>query len=467
MESRNNADVLKNHNVDTTVKVLNHELHTTSNFGTNINLQHTFKPDEKITVNADYLNYRDNNPNTYVNAYYNSTGSFLYDENVQSSKRTPLIFWVGTIDYSKKISKKVDMEAGVKGTISKLNNDVKVETLLQSGWLKDPVLSGYHNLSEKIGAAYSTLSVALDSSTSVKLGLRYEYTNSNLGSPTQKNIVDRRYGNLFPSLFILHTINEKNAINFSYSRRIWRPSFTALAPWVIFLDPKTFQTGNPALQPAITDAFNASYTYKNKILSLGYSYTAHPISFLPKLEDATNKLTSALTNAKSQKFININVSLPFKITKWWNTQNNISGYWSQSITVYKAELKTENKTFSFNSTQTFTLPKDISLELSGFYYGGGNWGIYDYDAIGSLDLGVQKKLVKKKSTLSFNIRNVLNSLVSKGAAYIPEQNLIHTNRSIYSYTGYSLSFTHIFGNEKIKGKRNRSTGAEEERGRAY
>ena len=306
MESNNTGDVSINHQLDTSVKVVNHELHTTSNFGMNINLQHTFKPDEKISINADYLNYKDNNPNTYLNDYYNNAGTFLYNENVRSSKITPLIFWVGAIDYSKKLSKKIDVEAGVKGTVSKLNNDVQVSTLLQSDWIKDPSLSGYHHLHESIGAAYSSLSVAIDSATSVKLGLRYEYTSSNLGSPTQKNIVDRKYGNLFPSLFILHTINENNAVNLSYSRRIWRPSFSALAPWVIFLDPKTFQTGNPALQPAITDAINASYTYKNKILSLGYSYTADPISFQPKVDEATNKLISALTNGKSNKDGNIN-----------------------------------------------------------------------------------------------------------------------------------------------------------------
>ena len=240
-----------------------------------------------------------------------------------------------------------------------------------------------------------------------------------------------------------------------------------MAPWVIFLDPKTFQTGNPALQPAITDAFNASYTYKNKILSLGYSYTADPISFQPKVDEATNKLISALTNAKSNKNFNINLALPFTITKWWNMQNNISGYWSQSITFYKTTVKTENKSYYINSAQTFTLPKDISLQLSGYYYSGGSWGLYYFDPMGSIDFGVQKKFVAKKSTLSFNIRSIVKTPSSNSYAIIPEQNLIHRDRSIYGYTNYSLSFSHNFGNDKVKGKRERTTGAEDEKGRAY
>jgi len=467
MESNNNANVSVDRQLDTSVKVVNNELHTTSNLGTNINLQHTFNPDEKIIINADYLNYKDNNPNTYLNNYYDNAGVYLYNENVKSSKKTPLIFWVGAVDYSRKLSKKIDIEAGLKGTISRLNNDVQVSTLFQSEWIKDPSLSGYHNLHESIGAAYSSLSVAMDSSTSIKLGLRYEYTSSNLSSLTKKSIVDRKYGNLFPSLFLLHTINQNNAVNFSYSRRIWRPSFTALAPWVIFLDPKTFQTGNPALQPAITDAVNASYTFKNKILSFGYSYTANQISFQPKIDEATNKLVSALTNAKSNQDFNISLSLPFTITDWWNMQNNISGYWSQSNTFYKAAIKTENTTFSLNATETFTLPKDIYLELSGFYYNGGNWGLYKFDPMGSVDFGVQKKFVTKKSSLSFNVRGIIKTLSSNSYAIIPEQNLIQINKYIYGYTSYALSFNHAFGSDKVKGKRDRSTGAEDERGRAY
>lgn len=131
----------------------------------------------------------------------------------------------------------------------------------------------------------------------------------------------------------------------------------------------------------------------------------------------------------------------------------------------RAALRIEQKNFSVNSTQTFKLPKEVSLELSGFYFSGGSWGLYKFGAWGSVNFGIQKKLIKHKSTLSFNIRNILNSEIEKLEAVIPEQNLIQRSRSIYGYTNYSLSFTHSFGNDKVKGKRERSTGAEDERGR--
>ncbi|TAL50486.1 MAG: TonB-dependent receptor, partial [Chitinophagaceae bacterium] len=320
MEADNYAFLSRNYSSDTTISIVNNELHTTRSYGINFNLQHNFKPAEKLTVNFDYLDYYDKNPNDYINSYFNAANNFIYDERVKSGKTTPLKFWIGAVDYEKKLSGKVNMEAGVKGTASRLSNDVQVATLFQNDWLVDTSLSGFHKLNEKIGAAYSSFNITLNEKTSLKLGFRYEYASSILGTAAVKTIVDRHYGNLFPSFFFLHKINDSNSVNFSYSRRIWRPSFADLAPWVIFYDPKTFQTGNPALLPSITDAVNASYTYKNKMLSLSYSYISDPINNQPALDEKANRLVNTVTNGKNFRIFTINLSLPFTITKWWSMQ---------------------------------------------------------------------------------------------------------------------------------------------------
>src|SRR6185312_4437606 len=112
----------------------------------------------------------------------------------------------------------------------------------ENNWVKDSSLSGNHTLNENISAAYTSFNIKPSAKISIKAGLRYEFTHSTLGSETQINLVKRDYGKLFPSFFMLHTINDSNSVNFSCSRRIWRPGFSDLAPWVLFLDPKTFQT---------------------------------------------------------------------------------------------------------------------------------------------------------------------------------------------------------------------------------
>ncbi len=467
MKSLNNAFVSSDNRLDTFVSIVNHEFHTTLYYGANLNFQHTFSDGEKLTINADYLHYKDDNPNTYINLYYDNADNYLSGENVQSDKTTPLTIWVGAIDYTKKLSKKLDMEAGVKDAWSRFRDVVGVSSLSQDNWLKDTALSGDHMLNENISAAYSSFNFKPSAKTSIKAGMRYEFTHSRLGSQTDGDMIKRHYGRVFPSFFFLHNINDSNSVNFSYSRRIWRPGFSELAPWVIFLDPKTFQTGNPGLQPAIVDAVKVSYTFKNRIFSLSYSSISPAITQLPKINEENNKLIIASENLKSYQSLSLNFSVPFTVTKWWNFQNNLVGNWIKTKTLYKVTVQQEKSNFYINSTQTFLLPKIFSIGLSGFYSSKSLWGLYTYNSYWSVDIGFQKKLIKTKSLLTFNINNIFNSLGGKNYAIIPEQNLMVRNNYIYGYRGFKLSYTHNFGNDKVKGKRDRTTGAEDEKGRGY
>ncbi|MES1219560.1 MAG: outer membrane beta-barrel protein, partial [Bacteroidota bacterium] len=335
MQAQNNSNVFLDGKLDTIVTIANKEIHNLLNYGANINVQHSFSANEKFLINLDYIYYKDKNPVTYLNTYFNGNRVFLYDQQTRSNKSTPIEFWTGTFDYSKKLSKKADLEAGVKGTISKFENDVKIERVVQNNWTIDPELTAKYQLNENITAAYASLSVAFSEKTSSKLGLRYEYTNSNLGSATQKDIVDRHYGKLFPSFFISQTIDDNNSMNFSYSRRITRPTFNDMAPFVIFMDPSTFFSGNPALQPSISDAVKLDYLFRKYILSVTYTYEADPIAnFSPKVDPATNKTTLAAENQKNQKTLALTLSIPLKITSWWNMQNNFIGTSQELNAIY-------------------------------------------------------------------------------------------------------------------------------------
>ena len=301
----------------------------------------------------------------------------------------------------------------------------------------------------------------------MKLGLRYEYTNSNLGSETQKNIVDKHYGKLFPGYFLSHTINDKNSWNLSYSRRITRPTFNDMAPFVIFMDPYTFFSGNPGLQPSITDAVSAAYTYRQKILTVSYSYETNTITdFSPKVDSVTNIEILAADNQKSTRVWAVALSIPVTVNKWWTMQYNVVGN-SQLLSgnISGSPLTIKQNYLQFNSQQSFVLSKDYSLELSGFYSTKSIFGVYAVPAFGSLNIGVQKKLSKLKSNLRFNASNVLNSMKFKPYINFPEQNLIVRGKLNFVYPTFTLTYTHNFGNSKVKSTRDRSTGAEDEKNR--
>ena len=126
-------------------------------------------------------------------------------------------------------------------------------------------------------------------------------------------------------------------------------------------------------------------------------------------------------------------------------------------------LKQEN--FYGSAIQNFKLPKDFTFSVSGFYTSGSLFGLYKMKPLGGLDVGLQKKLTNKKSSFRLNYSNVLNSLRPHFSVNIPEKNLVAAGELHFNYPAIRLTFSHNFGSDKVKGKRDRSTGAEEEKDR--
>jgi outer membrane receptor protein involved in Fe transport len=467
MKALNTTSIYKNGSLDTTIIIDNPERHPLNNYSANINLLQHFKAEEQLSINLDYIYYNDANTLTYLNNFYSGNGSFIYSDRTKSNKETPIHFWVATANYSKKLGKKMDMEAGVKSTFSTFINDVRVERELQNNWTIDNDLTARHNLKERILAAYTSFNITFNEKTKSKIGVRYEYTNSNLGSETKKNIVDRQYGNLFPSVFLSHALNDKSSLNFSYNRRITRPTFNEMAPFIYFVDPNTFFSGNPALQPSISDAVKVDYLLKPFIFSLSYTYEKNTITnFTPTVDPVKNKQTFAGQNQQYKHMANATVSLPITATKWWTMQNNITGQWNQLHALYKGvPLIITQPALQLNSTQSFVLPKDYSIEVNGNYQSGGFFGFFRMKSFLSLNFGLQKKLPNNKGSLVFNVTDFSGPPRYKLYIDAPEQNLISYFNGRFTVTTFKLTYSRNFGSSKVKANRTRTTGSEEEKQR--
>jgi outer membrane receptor protein involved in Fe transport len=167
-----------------------------------------------------------------------------------------------------------------------------------------------------------------------------------LGTTKTAHIINRKYGELFPTFYISKKINEQNNINLSYSRRITRPTFNDLAPFTIFFDPKTFFAGNPALQPAIANTIQAGYGYKNYSFTISYTYEENSIDnfyFQTRLIDTTsNILYLSARNFDYAQYLTASFALPVAVNNWWSMQNNLTGDWRQINTEYdKAKIQLE------------------------------------------------------------------------------------------------------------------------------
>jgi hypothetical protein len=467
MDALNESNIFVNNNLDTIMLIDQFERHPLNNYSTNVNIVHNFNPNEQLALNLDYIYYNDANKLTYQYNYFDDQMAMISSNAMKSAKETPIKFLVGTADFTRIFGKNTELQSGVKGTFSRFVNDVLVQTEKEGTWDIDDDLTSKHNLRESILAAYTSLNLKIDAKTNSKMGLRYEYTNSNLGSQTVSNIVDRHYGYLFPSIFVSHTLTEKSSYNFSYTRRITRPTFNDMAPFVYYFDPNTLFSGNPALQPYLSDAVKVDYLLKRNIFSLSYTFQKNPITnFVPDIDPNTNKQTFAAANQRNKKIISLAVSLPVTINGNWTIQNNLSGEWQQLKASYKGSpLTITQPIFKITSTHSYTLPANYAVELNGTYESGGFFGLYKLDPTVSLNFGLQKKISPKAGTLLFNVTNFTGPPRLNLSAYVPQQNLDTWIHIRFVVTTFKLTYSKTFGNNKVKESRKRNTGSEEERER--
>jgi len=466
-QSENNEnDVLTNGHLDTLVRQANSELKTWKNIGINMNIQQDFEGGGKLSANFDYIYYRNAQSYTYYAAYYEPAGNLFYDQHTQSLKTTPLRFWIGALDYSQKLGRKILLETGFKRTMDDLTNVLDVERLGQGGWNTDASLSSNQRVKEDYTAVYTSFDLAPAATTRIKAGLRYEYTNYNLGTMDQKNVIDRHYGNLFPSLSLTQTLNAHSTLSLSFNRRISRPTFDQLAPFTYFLNGSSWMTGNPALQPAISNSITGAYTWKRHLFSLGFSREDQSIAiYQPLIDTVANKILFTGRNLTDQKLLTAIVSVPVDIGNWWKMQYNFTGIWQQVGIAGEEPASRRLLNVNFTAIESFLLPKNYTLELSGFYQSARWIGTNRQSGYGSIDLGIRKKLPGTKGALTLTASNVLDSQDNIITTDEPAFHETARLEAIFVQRSFKLTYTRSFGNDKLRASRERTTGAEDEKGR--
>jgi len=450
------------------VDLVNDEVNHWKHVGGNLNLLHKFDTDKSISFDLNYLQYDNYNPTNYLNSYYDDQHVFLYNELTRSGKITPLKTWVGNFDYINKLNDQIKIDLGLKGTLSTFENDVWVENFENNEWVADPTLTDKSYFDENIMAAYASMDYILNKKMTLKMGLRYEYTDSMLDTDSEGNVVDRRYHEFFPNFFLQRKFNDDFNMNLSYSRRITRPTFRELAPFVILIDPDTFITGNPALQPAISNSIKYDLNYKSYILSLQYTDQDDTIvRFQEYLDEETGRLIFQSENLDFTKTFAVTLGFPIAVNNWWQMQNNFL-FVSQYIGAFYDDEPVEFSIgyFQGNTTQTFKFYNDYSAEITAFYLSPSYSGTAKRAANYYINIGVQKKFGDKWGTLRFSIDDLLDSNILKFSTDLPDQNLKTNNRLKFSPRTYKLTYSRSFGNKKLKSTRDRKTGAEEERDRA-
>jgi len=389
------------------------------NKAVNLNYRHEFaEKGHEITADADYLGYRNRTDQVYNNF------SFFPDKSLKSQDiltgRLPSnidIYAVKT-DYSLPLKNEWKFAAGLKSSYTKTDNTADYAYTLDGLTKPDYDKSNHFLYKENINAAYVNLNKEFKR-LSVQAGLRMENTVStghqlgNLLKPDSS--FKRNYTGLFPTLYLLYKLDTagNHKIGLNYGRRIDRPYYQDLNPFVSPLDKFTYYVGNPFLKPSYTQSIELSHSYKNKyITTVSYSNSKDDVNETIEILNGTYFSRPANIGKKVTKSISFNGTFdPFS---WLNINlyTELTNIANKSA-FYTGELNT-NGTFCYLSGNLkFAMGNGWDTQLDGSYRS----KLYDAQfVLGSLwsaNTAVQKKL-SKSTSLKLSINDIFRSKVYKG-----------------------------------------------------
>ncbi|MCY7356667.1 MAG: TonB-dependent receptor family protein [Rudanella sp.] len=446
----------------------------------NLNVQHSFGEKNgrrgrgQLTADVDFGHFS----REYTNSL--RTETLLAIGDVSSPVGGLLITQPSTVnirtvktDYNRPLANGWKLETGLKSASVKTDNDLVLSSGEAGALVPDPALSNRFQYTERVNAAYVSVSGkwgrGQGSKTDVQAGLRVEHTHSEgnrIGGPvlTLNQVVARDYLKWFPSLFVSRPLSPNQTLTFSYSYRIDRPNYQNLNPARGYVDPYAYNQGSPYLRPQFTHALETKLSLANGVFaSLGANYTTDLMFFtIHALEG--NKTYVTLENLGHSQGYTLTLSWPLTIVKGWQLQTNVLGYYNRFQYDYEGTLlHIQNVAGRLNGNNAFTLGHGWTAELNGWVSTPAVNGIWQTPWLGALDTGVQKA-VSSALKLKFSVQDVFHTNRFRPTVKTPSGSQVGV--LTFDTRIALLNLTYTFGNQTLKGERQRRTGSDDETRRA-
>lgn len=441
------------------------------NYSSNINYKHSFdSAGREITVDLDYIGYDNSNESLLTTDAYDNNGNLQGGLLLKGLIPGKINIYSIKSDYVHPLKKDMRFEAGFKTSFVNNDNEVDYQRDNNGSWVKDS-RSNHFVYKENINAAYATINKKWKK-WGAQVGLRLENTVAEGHQVTNDSTFTRNYTSLFPTSYVNYDMNKSNSLTLSYGRRIDRPNYQDLNPFVWFLDSLTFRQGNPYLLPQYAHNFELRHAYKGQFTTtINYTITNDVISQILK-QNTAQKLTY-LTSDNVAKFRNIGIAInaPLKPVKWWTSNifvnifnNKFEGNYYNSFTGTNDPIDLEYTSFMVNVTNTFNFKKGFSAELGGFYRGKGIEQLSISKPMYVMFMGIQKQVLKGNGTVRANLRDPFHWQKYRGETKYSDIDMRIQNR--WDNRNLTITFSYRFGKNSVAQARRRSSATNEEQNRA-
>jgi outer membrane receptor protein involved in Fe transport len=396
-----------------------------------------------------------------VNSYFDKSGNTMVKADTLLGNLPQYIkLYGGRMDYIHPLEKGARFEAGIKSSRVTTDNKAAYDSIQYGSIVRDINRSNHFVYEENIHAAYVNLNQPLSKKLGVQLGLRMEHTNAKGRQLTTGEKFTRRYTQLFPTAYFQYKLNEKNTVLLNYGRRIRRPGYQSLNPFIRFIDRYTYPRGNPALRPQLSDNVEISHSWRNMITTtLNYTYTSD--IFDDVIEQKGEEAFKMPANIASHRQFGLAISANTPITKWWMSSLAINVFNNR----YKGQVSNtpialEATSFVVNGIQQFKLNKTLTAEINGRYRNGWLEGLIKARPVGFIGAGLSQQLMKNKATLRLTVRDVFYTQKFKGESRYG--NVDFSFQDIRDTRTLSIGFTYRFNKGKKIAPSKKTTGSANE-----
>ena len=432
--------------------------------GLNFNARHVFDANRELTADVDFIKY-DISTNQYFENKAASPGSI--PEAAKGEIPSNLDIFSAKTDYTHRFAS-MQLEAGLKTSRVNTKNPAQYFYMDGSGnWQEDLGKSNHFLYTENIHAAYANFN-AKAGQWNLQGGLRYEltaYKANQLGNAIAKDSsFDRNYGSLFPTLFVTWHTDSVNSFTFRAGRRIDRPAFQKLNPFVFIINKYTFQTGNPYFKPQYTWNVELSHIYKEVFsTTLSYNIIKDYFSQIFYADTATSRITYSEGNVGKMQNFGLTMSAQLTPAKWWSFTGQATLNHKKIEGVLWRAYRASITQLNLSVNNQFRFKKGWGAELSGFYTTKAQNDLQEVlDPTGQVSLGFSKQVMKNKGTVRFTIRDVFYTQSMAGWTYF--NSVIEYFKLMRDTRVGTISFTYRFGKAmKQQARRNGAAGDEVDR----
>ena len=390
--------------------------------------------------------------------------------------------YLAQVDYVRPFGEDSQFEAGYRGNFE---NSVTDYTLEQGGII-DLNLSNIFDYTENVNSLYSQYGTKLGD-FSFLLGLRLENTqlkgliDSELTEEELQDVYeipidtdfDNNYLGLFPTVNLIYELSETENVTVGYNRRINRPRGWFINPFPSRSSRTNIFQGNPNLQPAFSDAFDVGYLKTWKKITLTSSvYYQHETDAFERIEQSTGRYTeedsilitrTIPVNLATNKRMGAEAGLLYNPAQWLRLNGSFNFFQFETEGEYNGEdYGAKNTSWFARFSSKVTLPADIQWQTNAFYMGASEGIQGTQEGLLSIDLALAKDFFNESMTISFNVRDLLNS--RKRDSFTTTDFFERESHFQWRQRSFTLSLTYRFNQQKRDQRRAENGGGDDEMG---